>query len=148
MGQKSITEGMTGGISSAMQLKRLTAELNLLQEQTRKTKGEADSAEIEGLTRRDWWERVNHPGGSTKGPGGEIDIPNERNLAKLFAEEYDARISEAEAKKIRQILLRLQQPGAEMSASMMEEIGKMDPKARAAFLTLLGVMGRGRVPGG
>lgn len=148
MGQKSITEGMSGGVSSAMQLKRLTAELRLLEAQTRKTEGEAKSAEIEGLTRQDWWQRVNHPGGSTLGPGGDIDIPNPRNLAALFAADFDKRISESDAQKVRVILLKLQQPGAEASASMMKEIEKLNPQARAGLLMLLGVMGRGRVPGG
>ena len=147
MGQKSITEGMSGGISSAMQLKRLSAELKLLDAQTRKTKGEAASAEVEGKTRQDWWQRVNHPGGATK-LGGQIDIPNPRNLAAYFEAEFDKHVSESEASKIRTILLKLQQPGAEASSSMLKEIEKLNPQARAALLMLLGVMGRGPIPGG
>ena len=93
---------------------------------------------------------MNHPGASTKGPrgGGEIDIPNPRNLAVWFNAKFDQDIDQAEAVRLRNILVRLAQPGAEASADLMKEIGALPPKARAALLMMLGVMGRGTIPGG
>lgn len=147
-GQKSITEGLSGSVASAMAVKRLGAEIKLLEAQTSKTEGEAMKTKVMGLEAQDYWNRVSSVGGNTGGPGTRIDIPNPRGLQELFEAKFDKQVSETEAAKIRVILMKLDQPGAEASASVMMEIEKLPPNARAALIMMLGAMGRGRQPGG
>lgn len=147
-GQKSVMDGLGGSVNSAMAVKRLNAEINLLEAQTKKTEGEGWSTQAKGKFDWDQFMRMANRGGSTKGPGGGIDIPNPRSLQKMFETNFDKQVSEAEAARIRAILLKLDQPGAEASASVMKEIESLPPRARAALIMLMGAMGRGRQPGG
>lgn len=146
-GQQSVTKELGTGLSSAMQVKRLGAEVELLQAQTAKTRGEAMGSRVTGLEMLDRWQRLNHPGGATT-RGGPIDIPNPRNLARMFEADFDQRISESEAAKVRTVLLRLQEPGAEASADVMKSIGELPPNLRAFLYSLMAIFGRGRAPGG
>lgn len=146
--QRSVTEGLSGSVNSALQVRKLQEELKLLEATTKKTKGEAMTAEVEGLDKLDWWQRLNHPGGATR-RGGPIDIPNTRNLATRFNADFDQNISMSQAAEVRRVLLKLQEPGARAGSDMMQEIEKMSPTARAALLMIMGVMGRGsNFPGG
>lgn len=147
-GQRSVMEGLSGSVTTAMQVKKLNAELRLLEATTQKTRGEAMTAEVAGLEAKGFWDSLNFDGGSTR-LGGPIDIPNTRNLAKWYDARFDEKISNSAAAELRAVLLKLQQPGAIATADLMKEIGAMSPAARAALLMIMGVMGRGaNFPGG
>lgn len=146
-GQQSVTKDLSPGISSAMGVKRLQAEIGLLEAQTEKTKGEAMGTRVSGLEMLDRWQRMNDQGGRDV-QGGPVTTPNTRTLQRMFEAEFDKKISESDAVKIRNVLMKLQQPGAEASASLMKEIGDLNPGARAALMMLMGVLGRGTIPGG
>jgi hypothetical protein len=70
-------------------------------------------------------------------------MPNERNLAKLYESWFDEKLSRTQEIQLRNVLRRLEQPGAEASAALMKEIGTMDPAVRLLLLGALGV-----IPGG
>lgn len=147
MSQQSVTKELGTGVASALQVKRLEAELKLLEAQTKKTKGEAMGAEVDGLMTLDRWQRLNDQGGRDT-LGGEVTTPNPRTLQRLFEAEFDKTIDTATAVKINNILRRLQVPGGEASAQIWAEISKLPPQARAGLVMMLGAMGRPMPIGG
>lgn len=140
--QQSISKELGTGVSSALAVKRLGAELELLQAQVKKTKAEGMSAEAKGYFDLDEWLRANTQGEGGPGYGGRRGETNPRNLQRLFEAKFDVRINEAEAGRLNNILRRYQQPGGEANAQIWAEISKMDPKVRAGLIMLLGATGR------
>lgn len=138
--QRSPTEGLSQSVSTALQVKKLHEELKLLQATTRRVDEEGRVTRVERFKAEDFWGRMNV--GTSRLSSGE-EIPNARDLQAYFEAKFDERVSTTEAQKLRNILMQLQQPGAEASARLMQEIEKLPPKLRMALLMMLGAQRTG-----
>lgn len=138
--QRSVTEGLSGSVSTALQVRKLEEELKLLEATTRRVDEEGRVTRVERFHAEDFWGRMNV--GTSQLKGGD-EVPNSRDLQAYFEAKFDQTVNDTEAQRLLNILKKLQQPGAEASASLMQEIAGLPPKVRMGLLMMLGAQRTG-----